>query len=135
MINFPCEKCAIPLIIAKQLPYCIFNNPLITLHPPSTDELFIRRKKRQFREKQEKKREKVINEINDRQMGKMLKSASANIDICSTAQFPECGILNDMPALTSNVNEQQMPSSSSKSLPSFANVINFCRIYTKKDDK
>ncbi|KAL7041938.1 hypothetical protein ACKWTF_000965 [Chironomus riparius] len=86
------------------------------------DELFIRRKKRQFREKQEKKREKVINEINDRQMGKMLKSASANIDICSTAQFPECGILNDMPALTSNANDPQMPSSS-KSLPSFANML------------
>jgi hypothetical protein len=92
------------------------------VHNLFKDELFIRRKKRQFREKQEKKREKVINEINDRQMGKMLKIASANIDICSTAQFPECGILNDMPALTSN--DPQMPSSSkSKSLPSFANML------------
>ncbi|XP_070504081.1 E3 ubiquitin-protein ligase RNF10 [Chironomus tepperi] len=100
-----------------------FNHGIISkdVHNLFKDELFIRRKKRQFREKQENKREKVINEINDRQMGKMLKSASANIDICSTAQFPECGILDDMPALPSN--EQQMPSSSSKSLPSFANML------------
>lgn len=86
-----------------------------------TDELYFRRKKRQIREREEKKREKVINEINDRQMGKLLKSATANIDICSTAQFPECSYTNedDMPALPSNSNEPQKKSKG----PSFANVI------------
>lgn len=73
-----------------------------------------------MREREEKKRERAINEINDRQMGKLLKS-SANIDICSTKQFPDYSNMNEMPALTSNANESQ--SSSPKGLPSFANVI------------
>lgn len=101
-----------------------FDHGIISrdVHDLFKDELYFRRKKRQIREREEKKREKAINEINDRQMGKMLKSASANIDICSNAQFPECGILDDMPALPSN--EPQSSSSKSKrGLPSFANML------------
>lgn len=81
---------------------------------------------RQRREREEKKREKAINEINDRQMGKML-SASANIDICSSAQFPEYSEFNDlMPASDCSPSSALASSSSSAGsrLPSsFANVI------------
>lgn len=77
---------------------------------------------RQRREREEKKRERVINEINDRQMGKML-STSANIDICSSAQFPEyCEFSELKPA--SDCSASPVLSSSPAGLPSsFANVI------------
>lgn len=82
------------------------------------DDLLHRRKMRQRREREEIKREKAINEINDRQMGKMMR-ASANIDICSSSQFPE--YRDDvMPALSSNDTDL---SSSPADLPSFANML------------
>lgn len=46
-----------------------------------------RKKLRQRRDRDERKREKQINEINDRQMGKII-SQTANIDIESTSHFP-----------------------------------------------
>jgi len=89
------------------------------------DELLHRRKIRQRRERDERKREKAINEINDRQMGKMLKAASVNINIGSTLQFPECGNFNDMPALSSSVSDRSTSPtlSSSPAGPSFARML------------
>jgi hypothetical protein len=79
---------------------------------------------RQRREREEKKRERAINEINDRQMGKML-SATANIDICSAAEFPEYYEFNDL--LPSSVSDRSasplLSSSPAAGLPSFANVM------------
>lgn len=73
---------------------------------------------RQRRERVEKKHEKSINEINDRQMGKLIKSvASMNVNIDSMQQFPGCGA-DEMPPLTSN----SPTLSSSPAGPSFANV-------------
>jgi hypothetical protein len=90
----------------------------------STDELLHRRKIRQRRERDERKHEKAINEINDRQMGKMIKAvAAANINIQSTLQFPECGSFTEMPALSSVSEGSISPAlSSSPAGPSFANV-------------
>lgn len=82
-----------------------------------------RRKIRQRRERDERKHEKAINEINDRQMGKMIKAtAAANINIQSTAQFPECGSFSEMPALSEGSISPAL--SSSPAGPSFANVRN-----------
>lgn len=94
----------------------VFKNTFI-------DELLHRRKFRQRRERDERKHERAINEINDRQMGKMIKNASASINIGSTLQFPECGSLVDMPALNgSNSDCSASPMSSSPAGPSFAKV-------------
>lgn len=89
-----------------------------------SDELLHRRKNRQRRERDERKREKAINEINDRQMGKMIKAASANINIDSTSQFPECGSFTELPALSSSVSDRSASPtfSSSPAGPSFATV-------------
>lgn len=87
------------------------------------DELLHRRKLRQRRERDEKKHEKSINEINDRQMGKLIQSVAAmNVNIDSMQQFPECG-MDEMPALPS----QHSPALSSSPAAaagrsSFANV-------------
>lgn len=94
----------------------VFKNTFI-------DELLHRRKFRQRRERDERKHERAINEINDRQMGKMIKNASASINIGSTLQFPECGSLADNPALSgSNSDFSASPMSSSPAGPSFAKV-------------
>lgn len=85
------------------------------------DDLLHRRKMRQRREREEKKREKAINEINDRQMGRVL-SASANIDICSSAQFPEYSEFNEL-ATASNCSPSTSSSSPASRAKSFANVI------------
>lgn len=89
-----------------------------------TDELFHRRKIRQRRERDERKHEKAINEINDRQMGKIMKMASANINIGSTLHFPEYGSFANMPALSSGISEcSASPTlSSSPAGTSFATV-------------
>lgn len=42
---------------------------------------------RQRRAKEERKREKQIDEVNERQIGKII-SRSANIDVTSNQQFP-----------------------------------------------
>lgn len=52
------------------------------------DEIHQRNKVRMRREREEKKREKVISEIHDRQLGKF-RSSFANIDLGSSQQFPE----------------------------------------------
>lgn len=85
------------------------------------DELLQRRKRRQRREREEKKREKAIDELNDRQMGKMMQSSNANIDIGSTSQFPE---VYDMPALPSDMMDASGPSKSKKKVsgPSYSTV-------------
>lgn len=82
------------------------------------DELFNRRKRRQRREREEKKRERAIDELNDRQMGKMLQSSTANIDIGSVAQFPECGV-DDMPALSDTLSSGSKKKSAG---PSYSTV-------------
>lgn len=103
----------------------ILKNSYFMYTKSSLDELLHRRKKRQRREREESKRERAINVINDRQMGKMLQSATANIDIGSNAQFPECGNFDDfMPALVSNTGDCSIASSSPAAprSTSFANV-------------
>lgn len=47
----------------------------------------LRQKTRQRRAREERKREKYINEINDRQIGKIM-AKTANIDVTSDRQFP-----------------------------------------------
>lgn len=53
------------------------------------DELTHRQKMRQRRAKEEWKRERLIDEVNERQIGKILER-SANIDVTSDRQFPMC---------------------------------------------
>lgn len=53
----------------------------------SPGEIGQRHKMRLRRAKEERQREKYINEVNDRQLGKIL-SRSANIDVTSTNHFP-----------------------------------------------
>lgn len=55
------------------------------------DELALRRRTRQRRERAEQKREKQIFEFNERQLGKAM-ARSARISIESTKQFPTCGM-------------------------------------------
>lgn len=57
-------------------------------------------------------------------MGKMMKAASANINIASTSQFPECGSFIELPALPTGISDRSVsPSlSSSPAGPSFATV-------------
>ncbi|XP_037043910.1 RING finger protein 10 [Bradysia coprophila] len=54
------------------------------------DEIVKRQKLRQRRARDENRREVKINEVNERQIGKIL-SRSANIDVNSDRQFPSCG--------------------------------------------
>ncbi|XP_030570892.1 RING finger protein 10 [Drosophila novamexicana] len=61
------------------------------------DDLLHRQKERQRREREERKREQHINEINDRQMGKLIASA-ANLNLNSSHEFPTCGFEEDLPA-------------------------------------
>lgn len=51
------------------------------------DELTSRQKMRQRRAKEERKREKHIDEVNDRQIGKIIERSS-NIDVMSAQHFP-----------------------------------------------
>ncbi|XP_055382557.1 RING finger protein 10 [Condylostylus longicornis] len=78
---------------------CQFEVIEINLEPPIVSDHVLnifkgdiasRQKVRNRRDREEKKRERRINEFNDRQMGKLL-SRSANIDIESVQQFPTCG--------------------------------------------
>jgi len=54
---------------------------------PSAEDILHRKKERQRRDREERKREQHINEINDRQMGKLIASA-ANLDLSSSHEFP-----------------------------------------------
>lgn len=83
---------------------------------------------RQRRARDENRREVKINEVNDRQIGKIL-SRSANIDVHSDRQFPSCGgnqpMFNDRddPPLLLSSSSEMSPSPSG---PSFATVSNSC---------
>ncbi|XP_060659872.1 E3 ubiquitin-protein ligase RNF10 [Drosophila nasuta] len=85
---------------------CQFAVVEVDLQPPTIsnsilklfkDDLLHRKKERQRREREERKREQHINEINDRQMGKLIASA-ANLNLSSTHEFPTCGFEEDLPA-------------------------------------
>ncbi|KAL7731926.1 hypothetical protein ACLKA6_016978 [Drosophila palustris] len=85
---------------------CQFSVVEVELQPPIIagsilklfkDDLLHRKKERQRREREERKREQHINEINDRQMGKLIASA-ANLNLSSTHEFPTCGFEEDLPA-------------------------------------
>ncbi|KAH8372318.1 hypothetical protein KR093_011019, partial [Drosophila rubida] len=84
---------------------CQFAVVEVDLQPPTISnsilklfkDLLHRKKERQRREREERKREQHINEINDRQMGKLIASA-ANLNLSSTHEFPTCGFEEDLPA-------------------------------------
>ncbi|KAH8302176.1 hypothetical protein KR044_003713, partial [Drosophila immigrans] len=85
---------------------CQFAVVEVDLQPPTIsnsilklfkDDILNRKKERQRREREERKREQHINEINDRQMGKLIASA-ANLNLSSTHEFPTCGFEEDLPA-------------------------------------
>ncbi|XP_046867721.1 RING finger protein 10 [Drosophila willistoni] len=59
-------------------------------------DLHNRHKERQRREREERKREQQINELNDRQMGKLIASA-ANLNLESSHEFPTCGFEEALP--------------------------------------
>ena len=71
-------------VVEIEFPYEIVTDEILDLF---RDELLHRRKIRNRRDRDERKRERQINEINDRQMGKVM-SRSANIHIESTSHFP-----------------------------------------------
>ncbi|KAH8398851.1 hypothetical protein KR222_008932, partial [Zaprionus bogoriensis] len=85
---------------------CQFSVVEVELQPPVIsssilklfkEDLLHRKRERQRREREERKREQHINEINDRQMGKLIASA-ANINLNSTHEFPTCGFEENLPA-------------------------------------
>ncbi|XP_065359084.1 E3 ubiquitin-protein ligase RNF10 [Calliphora vicina] len=78
---------------------CQFAVVEIELQPPYVTEdiiqvferdIVFRKKERHRRAREEREREKHINAINDRQMGKLIAS-TANINITSSHEFPTCG--------------------------------------------
>lgn len=83
---------------------------------------------RQRRARDENRREVKINEVNERQIGKIL-ARSANIDVHSDRQFPSCGgsapMFNDRddPPLQLLSSSSDLSASPSTSGPSFATVI------------
>ncbi|KAH8347505.1 hypothetical protein KR059_011972 [Drosophila kikkawai] len=85
---------------------CQFSVVEVELHPPIVsggilklfrEDLLHRKKERQRRDREERKREQHINEINDRQMGKLIASA-ANLDLSSSHEFPTCGFEEALPS-------------------------------------
>ncbi|ALC44088.1 CG12099, partial [Drosophila busckii] len=85
---------------------CQFSVVEVELQPPTISNSILklfksdvlnRKKERQRREREELKREQQINEINDRQMGKLIASA-ANLNLSSAHEFPTCGFEEDLPA-------------------------------------
>ncbi|KAH8303797.1 hypothetical protein KR018_006004 [Drosophila ironensis] len=84
---------------------CQFSVVEVELQPPIVtggilklfkEDLLNRKKERQRRDREERKREQQINEINDRQMGKLIASA-ANLDLSSSHEFPTCGFEEALP--------------------------------------
>lgn len=92
------------------------------------EELQHRQKSRQRRAREERIRERHINEVMDRQMGKAL-ARSANIDIESTYQFPNCGsqdsppLFQEDPPLPGTSNSQTNNETASTSIVSFAKML------------
>ncbi|KAH8232729.1 hypothetical protein KR038_002050 [Drosophila bunnanda] len=85
---------------------CQFSVVEVELHPPIVsggilklfrEDLLHRKKERQRRDREERKREQHINEINDRQMGKLIASA-ANLNLSSSYEFPTCGFEEALPS-------------------------------------
>lgn len=97
------EACSMSEDLRKRLKYlqhlpvsCQFDvveiqldQPVISIEIQSKfrDELLQRQKTRQRRAREERKREKHIDLVNDRQIGKIIRSA-INIDVTSDQQFP-----------------------------------------------
>ncbi|KAM7357277.1 E3 ubiquitin-protein ligase RNF10 [Cochliomyia hominivorax] len=89
---------------------CEFAVVEIELQPPYVTEDIIqafkldilhRKKERQRKAKEEREREKYINAINDRQMGKLIAS-TANINLTSPQEFPTCGFEESLVAMSGN---------------------------------
>ncbi|XP_034656636.1 RING finger protein 10 [Drosophila subobscura] len=85
---------------------CQFSVVEVELQPPVVsggilklfkEDILQRRKERQRRDREERKREQHINEINDRQMGKLIASA-ANLNLESSQEFPTCGFEEALPS-------------------------------------
>lgn len=99
----------------------------IVLNLLFSDEVVKRQKMRQRRARDENRRDLKINEVNERQIGKIL-SRSANIDVHSDRQFPSCGgntpMFNDRedPPLQLLSSSSDLSASPSTSGPSFATV-------------
>jgi len=133
---------------------CQFDIVEVQLKPPIVseeifqmfkDDILLRQKTRMRRAREEKKREKEIDRINDRQMGKLI-SRSANIDIQSAQEFPACGLeefVNSYNSYDENTFQFELTESSmspqlpvSTSSKSNANKISFANILSspKKDE-
>lgn len=82
----------LPLTCQFEIVEVQFQPPMISdeILKMFKDDIIMRQKIRQRRAREEKKREREIDEINERQMGKLI-ARSANIDIQSSQQFPTCG--------------------------------------------
>ncbi|KAH8315774.1 hypothetical protein KR067_001862 [Drosophila pandora] len=90
---------------------CQFSVVEVELQPPIVsggilklfrEDLLHRKKERQRRDREERKREQHINEINDRQMGKLIASA-ANLNLNSAYEFPTCGFEEALPTPSGSV--------------------------------
>ncbi|XP_030385357.1 RING finger protein 10 [Scaptodrosophila lebanonensis] len=88
---------------------CQFAVVEVDLQPPIVpcsilklfkEDLLHRKLERQRRHREELKREQHINDLNDRQMGKLIASA-ANLDLSSAHEFPTCGFDEALPPLGS----------------------------------
>ncbi|XP_036336568.1 RING finger protein 10-like [Rhagoletis pomonella] len=65
------------------------------------DDILIRKKERQRRDRDERRREKQINEINDRQMGKLIASTT-NLNLSSAQEFPTWGFEEALPSVSAD---------------------------------
>ncbi|XP_017063524.1 RING finger protein 10 [Drosophila eugracilis] len=90
---------------------CQFSVVEVELQPPIVsggilrlfkEDILHRKKERQRRDREERKREQHINEINDRQMGKLIASA-ANLNLSSSHEFPTCGFEEALPTPSGSV--------------------------------
>ncbi|KAH8349975.1 hypothetical protein KR084_010705 [Drosophila pseudotakahashii] len=90
---------------------CQFSVVEVELQPPVVsggilklfkEDILHRKKERQRRDREERKREQHINEINDRQMGKLIASA-ANLNLSSSHEFPTCGFEEALPSPSGSV--------------------------------
>ncbi|XP_061398430.1 E3 ubiquitin-protein ligase RNF10 [Musca vetustissima] len=123
---------------------CEFSVVEIELLPPYVTEDVIksfkadivhRKKERQRKAREEREREKQINAINDRQMGKLISSAAA-INIMSADEFPICGFeeplspiadpTDDIPS-TSKGSRKKTISTSSVGSSSYSSIALHCQ--------
>uniref|UniRef100_A0A1I8MH10 E3 ubiquitin-protein ligase RNF10 n=1 Tax=Musca domestica TaxID=7370 RepID=A0A1I8MH10_MUSDO len=123
---------------------CEFSVVEIELLPPYVTEDVIksfksdiihRKKERQRKAREEREREKQINAINDRQMGKLISSAAV-INITSSDEFPTCGFeeplspsatpADDIPS-TSKGSRKKTISTSSVGSSSYSSIALHCQ--------